>query len=81
MLIQNIALFLPSTAPGLDNVQGASALLSAQVGPRKNKQPSLVLQTSPVVLKFNIDNTVRVKQVGTNHAHTKVHMIRLHINN
>ncbi len=54
MLIQNIVSFLPSTAPGLSNTRGVSALLTAQVGARsENNEPS---QMSPVSLTFGIDS-------------------------
>ncbi len=58
MLIQNIASFLPSIVPGLERVQGASTVLTAQVGPRNSSKPSRALQTTPISLEFRVDDTV-----------------------
>ncbi len=52
MLIQNIVSFLPSTAPGLNNTRGASALLTAQVGARENND----ISSDPVSLTFDVDS-------------------------
>ncbi|XP_064386909.1 uncharacterized protein LOC135335369 isoform X2 [Halichondria panicea] len=56
ILFQNLGSFLPTPTDGLSNTtQGASVVISSQVGERGNGRPSQTLQQSPLSLNFTFN--------------------------